>query len=140
MKRRGFTIFEVTVAIVLLSALTALCLEFFAGVTGQQKDQNAELAATQEAANVMERLAAVAWDDLSKQPGGRFELSPQARKMLPDGRVEVNVSGTLRVPLEGGTRSVPDTIARRVAVAVCWRPLPGGPERKARVVAWRYKP
>ena len=131
MKRRGFTILEVTVAIVLLSALTALCLEFFAGVTGQQKEQNAELAATQEAANVMERLAAVAWDDLSKQPGGKFELSPQARKMLPEGRVEVNVSGT---------RSVPDTLARRVAVAVYWRPLPGGPERKARVFAWRYKP
>jgi hypothetical protein len=29
--------------------------------------------------------------------------------------------------------------ARRIAVAIYWRPLPGGPERKARVVAWRYK-
>ncbi len=129
MKRRGFTLFEVSVAIMSLGALTALSLEFFAGVTGQQKEQNAELAATQEAANVMERLAAVAWDDLSKQPGGKFELSPQAGKMLPEGRVEVKVDEAAGSPS-----------ARHVAVAICWRPLPGGPERKASVVAWRYKP
>jgi prepilin-type N-terminal cleavage/methylation domain-containing protein len=129
MKRCGFTLFEVTVAIMLLGTLTALCLEFFAGVNSQQKDQYAELAATQESANLMERLAAVAWDDLSKQSGGKFELSPQVRKLLPEGRVEVKVDDAKGTPA-----------ARRIVVAVCWRPLPGGPERKARVVAWRYKP
>ena len=128
MKHRGFTLIEVFMALILLGALTALCLEFFAGVTGQQKEQNAELAATQEAANVMERLAAVAWDDLPKQTGEKLPLSPQARKMLPEPRIEVKV--------DEATGSPP---ARRIAVAVCWRPLPGGPERKARVVAWRYK-
>jgi prepilin-type N-terminal cleavage/methylation domain-containing protein len=128
MKRRGFTLFEVTVAIMLLGTLAALCLQLFAGVNSQQKDQNAELAATQEAANVMERLAAVAWDDLSKQSGGKFELSPQARKLLPEGKVEVKVDDAKGTPA-----------ARRIAVAICWRPLPGGPERKAGAVAWRYK-
>ena len=77
---------------------------------------------------MMERLAAVAWDDLPKQTGGKFELSPQARKMLPVGRVDVKVAEATGTPQ-----------ARRIAVVVCWRPLPGGPERKARVVAWRYK-
>jgi prepilin-type N-terminal cleavage/methylation domain-containing protein len=128
MKHRGFTLFEVSVAIILLGVLTALCLQFFSGVTGQQKDQNAELTATEEAANLMERLAAVAWDDLSKQTGEKFQLSPQALKMLPEPRVEVKVDEATGTPP-----------ARRIAVAVAWRPLPGGPERKARVVAWRYK-
>jgi prepilin-type N-terminal cleavage/methylation domain-containing protein len=129
MKRRGFSLFEVSAAIMLLGTLTALCLEFFSGVTSQQKEQNAELAAAQEAANVMERLAAVPWDDLAKQDRRKIELSPQARKMLPEGRVEVKVEEAKGEPS-----------ARRVAVTVCWRPLPSGPERKARVVAWRYKP
>src|SRR5438128_2005718 len=102
----------------MLGTLTALCLEFFSAVTGQRKEQNAELAATQEAANVMERLAAVAWDDLPKQTGENFQLSPQAKKMLPEGRVEVRVDEAKEGPA-----------ARRVMVAVCWRPLPGGPER-----------
>ena len=108
MKRRAFTLIEVFMAIMLLGALTALCLKFFAGVTGQQKEQNAELAATQEAANVMERLAAVAWDDLPKQTGGKFELSPQTRKMLPEPRVDVKVDEATGTPP-----------ARRIAVVVC---------------------
>ena len=128
MKRRGFTLFEVFVALMLLGTLTALCLEFFAGVTGQQKDQNAALAATQEAANVMERLAAVPWDDLLEQKNMKFKLSSQAQKMLPEGRVDVGV--------EDSSESPP---ARRITVAVYWRPLPGQGERNSRVVAWRYK-
>ena len=77
MNRRGYSIFETLIAIMLLGTLTAICLEFFAGVNGQRKEQYAVLAATEEAANVMERLAAVAWDDLPKQPGEKFPLSAQ---------------------------------------------------------------
>jgi prepilin-type N-terminal cleavage/methylation domain-containing protein len=139
MKRTGFTLLELLAAMLVLSVLTSVCLRFFAVGTSQQKEQYACLAATEEAANVMERLAATGWDDLPQQSGEKFSLSPQAQKLLPQGRIEVNVSGTLRVPLEGGTRSVPDTLARRLVATVLWRPVPNEPERKARVVAWRSK-
>ena len=109
MKRRGFTLVEILVALLLLGTLTTVCLQFFVGVNGQWREQVAPLAAAEEAANVMERLAAVAWDDLSTQSGDKYSLSTQARKQLPEGRVEVKVSGTLRVPPVNGTRSVPDT-------------------------------
>lgn len=128
MKRAAFTMIEIMVAVLLLGTLTAVCLRFFAGVNGQRREQFAQLAATQEAANVMERLAAAAWDDLPKRSGQRFALSPQARKSLPEGRVEVEVLDVTGPPP-----------ARRVIATVLWRPLPGEPERKARVAAWRYK-
>jgi type II secretory pathway pseudopilin PulG len=128
MNRRGFTLLEIFTAMLLLSALTALCLEFFAAGNGQRKEQYAQLVATQGAANVMERLAAVAWDDLPKQSGAKFSPSPQASKLLPEPRVEVQVGDLTGVPP-----------ARRVAATVFWRAQPGEPERKARVVAWRYK-
>jgi prepilin-type N-terminal cleavage/methylation domain-containing protein len=139
MKHRGFTLLEIFIAVIVLGTLATLSLKFFAAVNGQRKDQWSQLAATQEAANVMERLSAVAWEELPKQSGEKFPLSPQARKVLPEPRVEVHVSGTLRVPLADGTRSVPDTLARRIQVTVRWRPQPGEPERKAHLVTWRYK-
>ena len=128
MKRGAFTMVEILVAILLLGTLTAVCLKFFSGVNGQRKEQFAQLVAAQEAANVMERLAAVAWDDLPKQSGGQFPLSAQTRKSLPEGRVEIKVSDMSGPPP-----------ARRVIATVSWRPLPNEPEREARLVAWRYK-
>jgi prepilin-type N-terminal cleavage/methylation domain-containing protein len=128
MKRRAFTIVEILVALLLLGTLTAVCLQFFAGVIAQRREQSAELSAAEEAANIMERLAAVAWDDLPKQSGEQFSLSAQLKKVLPEGRVEVKVNDVTGPPP-----------ARRIAATVFWRPQPGEPERKARVVAWRCK-
>ncbi len=119
---------EIFVAVLALGTLTTLCLEFFAALNGQRKEQYAELAATQEAANLMERLAGVAWDDLPKQKSEKFALSPQARKALPEPRVDLRVSEALGTPP-----------ARQIGVTVFWRPQPGEPERKAHLVAWRYK-
>ncbi len=112
----------------LLGTLTALCLQFFAAANGQRKEQYAQLIAEEDAANVMERLATVAWDDLPKQAGEKFALSAAAQKALPEPRIEIKVDNVGDSPL-----------ARRVAVAVLWRTLAGGPERKVGIVAWRYK-
>ena len=93
MNRRGFTILEILVAMLLLGTLTAICLQFFAGVNGQRKEQYCRsLPPTEEAANVMERLAAVAWDDLPKQRGREVSpCPPQAERQLPEPRIEVEV-------------------------------------------------
>jgi prepilin-type N-terminal cleavage/methylation domain-containing protein len=128
MKRRGFTLIEIAVAMVVLAVLTTLCLNFFAAVNGRQKEQRAELAATQEAASAMERLAATAWDDLAKKNSEQFALSPQARKALPEGRMDVKIGEAVGTPP-----------ARRIGVTVFWRPQLGEPERKAQLIAWRYK-
>jgi type II secretory pathway pseudopilin PulG len=128
MKRNGFTIFEAIVSLVVLAALTTLCLQFFAAAGDQRRQVFAQLAATQEAANLLERAQALEWNDLTTENAAKFQLSDQARQTLPEGRVEMLVDGPSGTPP-----------ARRVAVAVRWRPLPGEPERQVRFVAWRYK-
>ena len=128
MKRRGFTLLETTVALLVLAALTTLCLQFFAAASDQRRQVFAQLAATQEAANLLERAEALAWNDLTTENAAKLQLSPQARQTLPEGRVEMLVDGPSGTPP-----------AKRVAVAVRWRPLPGEPEREVRLVAWRYK-
>ena len=115
-------------ALLVLSALTTICLRFFAAENDQRRQVFAHLAATQEAANLLERIEALEWKELTPQNAATFQLSAQARQALPEGRVEMLVDGPSGTPP-----------ARQVAVAVHWRPQAGGPEREVRLVAWRYK-
>jgi prepilin-type N-terminal cleavage/methylation domain-containing protein len=128
MKHRGFTLLETSVALLVLTALTTLCLRFFAAESGQRRQVFAHLAATQEAANVLERVEALNWNELTTASAAKLQLSAQARQTLPAGRVETLVDGPSGTPP-----------AKRVAVAVRWRSQPGEPEREVRLVAWRYK-
>jgi prepilin-type N-terminal cleavage/methylation domain-containing protein len=128
MKRRGFTLWETLIALLVLSALTTLCLQFFAAVNDQRRQVFAHLTATQEAANLLERAEALNWDELTTTSAAKLQLSAQARQTLPEGRVAMLVDGPSGTPL-----------ARRVAACVRWRPQPGEPEREVRLVAWRYK-
>jgi prepilin-type N-terminal cleavage/methylation domain-containing protein len=127
-KRRGFTLWETLVALLVLSALTSLCLQFFAAASDQRRQVFAQLTATQEAANLLERVEALAWSDLTAASAAKLQLSDQARQTLPDPRVEILVDEPSGTPP-----------ARRVAASVRWRPQPGEPEREVRLVAWRYK-
>ena len=128
MKRRGFTLWETCVALLVLAALTTLCLQFFAAASDQRRQVFAHLTATQEAANLLERAEALEWNDLTTASAAKLQLSAQARQTLPDPRVEMLVDEPSGTPP-----------AKRVAVAVRWRPQPGEPEREVRLVAWRYK-
>ena len=128
MKRNGFNLWEISVALLALAALTTLCLQFFAAACDQRRLVFARLAAAQEAANLLERAQALEWNDLLPQNTAKLQLSAQARQTLPEGRVEVRVDAPAGTPP-----------ARRVAVAVHWRPRPGEPEQEVRLTAWRYK-
>lgn len=128
MKRRGFTLWETSVALLVLTALTAICLQFFAAANDQRTQVFARLTATQEAANLLERARALDWNDLTPRSTAKFQLSPQARRVLSEGRVEVLV--------DQAAGALP---AKRVAASVWWRPQPGVPEQEVRLLAWRYK-
>ena len=128
MKRNGFTLLEVSVALFVLAALTTLCLQFFAAASDQRRQVFAHLTATQEAANLLERVEALGWNELTAANAAKLQLSTQARQTLPDPRVELLVDGPSGTPP-----------AKRVAASIYWRPLPGEPEREVRLVAWRYR-
>ncbi len=126
--RRGFTLWETCVTLLVLSALTTLCLQFFAAASDQRRQVYAQLTATQEAANLLERVEALEWNELTTASAAKLQLSAQARQALPDARVVMLVDEPSGTPP-----------ARRVAASVRWRPQLDEPEREVRLVAWRYK-
>ena len=126
--RKAYVLWETLAALLVLSVLTTLCLQFFAAADDQRRAVFSHLAAVQEAANLLERSEALPWNDLTPQETARLRLSAEARRILPEGRIAVLVNAPSGTPL-----------AKRVAASVYWRPQPNGPEREARLVAWRYK-
>jgi hypothetical protein len=112
----------------MLTGLTTICLQFFVAAGDQRRQVYAQLTATQEAANLLEQVEALEWNELTAASAAKLQLSAQARQTLPDARLAVRVDEPSGAPR-----------ARRVTASVCWRPQLGEPEREVRLVAWRYK-
>lgn len=127
--RRGVTLLELAVAGILLGTLLTVCLQMVGATAARRRAVEDRQTAMLEAGNVMERLAARPWDELTPEAVAEIELSSEARESLLEGRLEVDV-----------TRGGPDEPdAKRVAVLVRWNDRSGKPQRPVRLVAWRYR-
>jgi prepilin-type N-terminal cleavage/methylation domain-containing protein len=123
-RREGFTLVEIMAAAVMLAVAMSLMLELVGWVARERRASERRQRAVQEAANVMERLTARAWDDLDEEGVAGLELSPPSRKALPGGELKVAVAAA-----EG-------TGLKRVEVSVRWRNRSGEPEAPVRLVSW----
>lgn len=126
-RRRGVSLLEIAAAAVLLAVLLTVCLRFMRATTAQRRGLQARRAAVQEVANVMERLAARSWEELTPGAAGQARLSAEAQRALPNGRLEIEVAQTDQ-----------DPDAKRITVVLRWPAGPEQPDRSVRLVAWRY--
>ena len=98
-------------ALVVLAALTTLCLQFFAAASDQRRQVFAQLTATQEAANLLERAEALEWNDLTPAKAAKLQLSAPARQTLPEARAEVRGK-------HDGTRHAEEERIDRIGLAI----------------------
>jgi len=127
-RRRGFTILELFVATSILVVLMGVCLKWFTAAATQRRAAEYRQAAMGEAANVMERLAAQPWDEMTGEKAAKWTLSSDARQHLPQSALAVQIT---QPPAEPG--------AKQVVVTVRWRARPETPESQVRLVAWRFR-
>lgn len=129
MKRRGITILETIVAGVLLAATMSVCLQLLGAHAAQQRTAQQRQTAMREAANAMERAAAVPFRELTPQRLAEIQLSPEASTALPDGELTVELA------------PVPDdSAARRVTVSIRWQDRNGEWVKPVQLTAWRTRP
>lgn len=129
-KRSGFTLVEVLIATVMLSALLAIAAQVFAATAVQRRAAHQRLLAGEEASNVMEQVAAIPWEDLTSTGVAEIQLSPAAHAALPDATLRIEITDT----------KVGEPPGRRIAVTVRWKPRAAGPPLQTQLVAWRYQP
>ncbi len=127
-RARGFTVTELLVACVVLVALLAVCFEIVGASLSARRAASRRLIARQEAANLMERLAARPWDELTPELAAGLGLSPEGRAALPGAELAASVAA-----VEG------EEAAKRISVEVRWKDTSSPSPRPERLVAWRYR-
>jgi Tfp pilus assembly protein PilV len=126
--RRGMSLLELIAAGVLLAAILSLGLEFLAAAAGQRRATRQRQAAIQEADNLMERLYARPWEDLTPERVGDLRLGDEAGRLLPGGELSIDVAQSADLP-----------DAKRLSVSIHWQDRSGQPANPVRLVAWRYR-
>ena len=127
-RRRGISLMEIAAAGILLAAMLAVCVQFFQATAAQRRGLEARRTALQTVANVMERLGARPWDQLTTENASQPELLAEVEQALPDGQLEVEI-----VQPDGE----PD--AKRITVVARWSAGSDPAGRSVRLVAWRYR-
>ncbi|MFH1921622.1 MAG: type II secretion system protein [Planctomycetota bacterium] len=127
-RRRGFSLLEVTAAGILLAMMLTVSLQFFRATAAQRRGLQARRTAIQEVANVMERLSARPWEELTAENVAEIEHSPEAQQAIPGSELKIDVLQTEGEP-EG----------KRITVVLRWPAGASQPDRSVRLVAWRYR-
>lgn len=128
--RRGFTIVEMIVTMMILGALAAAVVPTLRWVNLQRTETERRLIAQQEAGNLLERAATVPWNELGPETGKDWPLSPEGVAALPGGRVVVSVQE------EAGASPA----TKAVRVEVHWTSSVRRSEAPVQVTAWFARP
>ena len=127
-KRRGFTLLELGAAGIMLVAMLAVCLQFFRAAATQRRALQQRRTALRAADNVMERLCARPWEQLTTEHARDLPLGEQVRSTLPGSELTIEI-----------VQSDQDPAEKRITVQVRWPGGHGQPDRSVRLVAWKYR-
>jgi Tfp pilus assembly protein PilV len=126
-RRRGSLLVEVAMAAVLLMIAMTLTVKVIGLVALERRGSERRQRALLEVANVMERITAHPFDEVTPELAGRLTLSPSARQSLPDSELKIDVAAS-----EPG----PGRSARRIAIKLRWRGPDGEWVAPVRLTSW----
>jgi hypothetical protein len=127
--RRGVALLEVVVAFGLLAVLLTICLQMLAATAVQRRAVDRRAVAVEEAANIIERISALPWDQVTAERLAAIRLSPDAGHSLPNGAVTLAVESSADGPR-----------GKQVQLAITWSDPAGETERPVRLSYWMYAP
>ena len=127
--RRGFTLIEIVVATILLATLMTISLQFLVRARLQRGAVERREAALQAAGNVMQRLTALEWSELTPEAAAAVTLDDDATAATGGGSVKASVD----------TRQEEEIAAKRIAVEVHIPQQGGGEQAPVRLTSWVYQ-
>ncbi len=127
-RRRGFTMLEITAATVMLATAMTLTVQLLYGVAAERRAAERRLCAVQEVANLMERVAARPWGEVTPESLKAVSLSPRTIQALPGGELTATVDDS------AATRG-----EKRIRLRLRWRDRAGTWTSPVRLTAWIYR-
>ena len=128
-RRSGAVLLECIVAFGLLAVMATVCVQMLSLTSAGQRATERRAIALQEAANIMERVTAVSWSEISTERLGEVHLAPDVIRILPDATLELSVEP-----------SVDDGPAgKHISLAIRWKNPAGDPESPVRLDYWAFQ-
>ncbi len=124
----AFTVTECLVALVLLGAAVALMAQLLATAGVQRRVADQHALALQETSNLMERLFAVPYSELTAERAAELRLSESARQRLPEPQLEITIK-----PVAG------ETAAKEIRISLRWLDRSGRHGAPVALTAWRHE-
>ena len=127
-RRRGMSILEVTVTGVLLVTLLMICLQLLGATAAGRRAVRDRQTALLTSANLMERVCALPWSELTTDRVSQMQVPADVRESLAGAELEIDLAQADGQPN-----------AKRITILLRWQGRPGRPEHPVRLVAWRYR-
>jgi hypothetical protein len=125
--RRGAIVVEMAMAGVVLMIGMMLTVKVVGFVASQRREAEHRQRAILEVGNLMERMTAYAYDEVSAELARRLTLSDAARLSLPGSELAIDVT-----PSEAS----PGRPSKRIAIRLRWRNRSGEWDRPVRLTSW----
>ena len=119
---------ETLVATVMLGTVVVTLSPLFGWVIQGRRAADRRQAATQEVANIMERIDLQGWQQLSENSLASIAISDQAQRFLTDARLETKIQAE-----EGPPAS------KRVTIELSWKNYARDYVAPVRVTSWFYR-
>lgn len=126
-RRRAFTLVEIVVCALMLGIAMSVTLHILTWVAAERRAIEQRACAVREVANIMERITARPWSELTPDTLKGVTLSDSTRAALPGAELTIDVENESPTP-----------VSRRLAVRLRWRGASGNFERPVRLSAWAY--
>lgn len=124
--RRGTSLLEVSIAAVLLAAILSTSIKMTFALVGQRRAAERRTVAIETAANVMERVAILPWNEVTSESLSQIKLPDELFLTIPSAKLTVDVTED------------ESPAAKHIVVAVSWTNRAGQIVAPVRVSAWLH--
>jgi prepilin-type N-terminal cleavage/methylation domain-containing protein len=128
-RRRGMTLIEMTVALVILGVAMVALLQLVAASARQRRTAEQRRIALQEVANQAERLALASWDEIAPGELTTWQPSAELTAVTPQALCRAEVSEDEGPPP-----------ARRIRLEVTWQNSAGLEVEPVELTIWKFRP
>jgi Tfp pilus assembly protein PilV len=128
-RRRGLTLFELVVALFVLTTAMMAIVQLLAVAAGQRRTIAERRTARAEVANQAERIALRPWSELNAEKSSTWDLSPESQKALPQATTVMEI------------HAEPEPVnSRRIRLIVRSPNAAGQPIDLADLTVWKFAP
>jgi Tfp pilus assembly protein PilV len=127
-RRGGFGLIEMAIAGALIAVAMTVTVQVIGWIALERKAVERRERALLEADNILERVMAMPWNDLSTESVKRTTILPATSEFLRSPTLNVNVTAFEDAP-----------VRKKVVVEIRWLDRSGRPEAPVRLAAWAYR-